>query len=78
MPPDVRDAILRSLVCGARGAGRFWCISFRARPCRICARSFGSVELEFEPLNVLPATLFLCAAVGGGFALYQRQRQGQP
>lgn len=60
MPAEVRKAILDSsyAVLSAHGAFLVYQFSRAARP--YLEQTFKQVELDFEPLNILPATLFYC------------------
>ena len=60
MPAEVRSSILEASyqALSARGAFLVYQFSNAARP--YLQQVFKSVELDFEPLNILPARLFYC------------------
>lgn len=60
MPAEVRSAILEASydALSRRGAFLVYQFSNAARP--YLQQVFKSVELDFEPLNILPARLFYC------------------
>lgn len=62
MPAEIRSAILESSyeALSRRGAFLVYQFSNAARP--YLQQVFKSVELDFEPLNILPARLFYCRA----------------
>ncbi len=60
MPAAIRDAILNESRAALGAQGHFLVYQFsRAALPHLC-RVFSKVELDFEPLNIPPASLFLC------------------
>lgn len=60
MPPQVRDSILQESHAALSAQGRFLVYQFSRAALPYLRSTFSEVELDFEPLNILPATLFLC------------------
>jgi phospholipid N-methyltransferase len=60
MPPAVRDAILQRSHAVLASGGQFLVYQFSRAALPYLRQVFSRVDLDFEPLNVLPATLFLC------------------
>jgi phospholipid N-methyltransferase len=60
MPPQVRDSILYESHAALSAQGRFLVYQFSRAALPYLRSTFSEVELDFEPLNILPATLFLC------------------
>jgi phospholipid N-methyltransferase len=60
MPPEVRDIILRKTHSVLDSEGAFLVYQFTRAVLPYLQRVFGSVQQEFEPLNVMPARLFYC------------------
>lgn len=61
MPPDIREAVLRASHAALKPSGAFLVYQFSRRVLPDLERVFDSVERRFEPLNILPAQLFVCA-----------------
>jgi phospholipid N-methyltransferase len=60
MPAQVRDAILQESHAALGAQGHFLVYQFSRAALPHLRRIFSRVELDFEPLNILPASLFLC------------------
>ena len=62
MPPDVRDAILRESrdILGSNGV--FLVYQFSRASLPYVRRFFAQVRVELEPLNIPPATTYVCRA----------------
>ncbi len=60
MPGDVRESVLRATKAALEPDGAFLVYQFSRRVLRDLERVFGPVERRFEPLNILPAQLFVC------------------
>lgn len=61
MPEELRESILRSTHAALRPDGRFLVYQFSGKVGPYLQKVFRHVRREFEPLNVLPASLFYCA-----------------
>lgn len=61
MPPAVREAVLHASRAALKPSGAFVVYQFSRRVLPDLERVFDSVERGFEPLNILPAQLFVCA-----------------
>jgi phospholipid N-methyltransferase len=60
MPRQLREAVLRASRDVLAQDGAFLVYQFSSRVRRDLERVFGSVSRRFEPLNILPAQLFVC------------------
>ena len=60
MPPQLREAILRKTRDVLDPDGAFLVYQFTRAVLPHLQQVFGSVQEEFEPLNVMPARLFFC------------------
>jgi len=60
MPAEVRESVLRATRAALGPEGAFLVYQFSTRVLRDLERVFGPVERRFEPLNILPAQLFVC------------------
>ena len=60
MPRELREAVLRASRDALAPDGAFLVYQFSSRVRRDLERVFGSVSRRFEPLNILPAQLFVC------------------
>lgn len=60
MPAEVRESVLRATQATLGPDGEFLVYQFSSRVRRDLERVFGPVERKFEPLNILPAQLFVC------------------
>jgi phospholipid N-methyltransferase len=60
MPPDVREAILRTTHAVLDPNGAFLVYQFTRSVLPHLEQVFDSVAVDFEPLNVMPARLFYC------------------
>lgn len=60
MPPEVRTAILESSYKVLSAQGGFLVYQFSRAALPYLRQVFKQVELDFEPLNILPASLFYC------------------
>jgi len=60
MPPSLREPILRSTCEALEPNGSFLVYQFTTRVLPDLRRIFRYVKRKFEPLNVLPAHLFIC------------------
>ena len=60
MPAEIRSAILESSYEAMSGRGAFLVYQFSSAARPYLQQVFKSVELDFEPLNLLPARLFYC------------------
>ena len=60
MPQEIRDSVLRATRSALHADGEFLVYQFSGRVRRDLERVFGPVERKFEPLNILPAQLFVC------------------
>ena len=69
MPAEVRESVLRASRDALAPDGAFLVYQFSARVRRDLKRIFGSVEQRFEPLNILPAQLFVCGRAAGAARL---------
>jgi hypothetical protein len=56
----VRESVLRATKAALEPDGAFLVYQFSRRVLRDLERVFGPVERRFEPLNILPAQLFVC------------------
>ena len=62
MPAAVRDEILRESRTALGTGGAFLVYQFSRASLPFLQRVFGSVRVGFEPLNIPPATTFVCRA----------------
>ena len=60
MPADVRSAILEASRAALKPQGRFLVYQFSRAALPFLQRVFSQVDVDFEPLNILPARLFYC------------------
>lgn len=60
MPAEVRDAIIAATYAVLRPGGRFLVFQYSPVALPAVRRVFDNVKLDFELLNILPATLFIC------------------
>lgn len=60
MPPDVRDAILRTSRVVLHPQGTFLVYQFSRKVLPYLQQVFGQVRRDWEPFNILPAQLFYC------------------
>jgi phospholipid N-methyltransferase len=60
MPPQVRASILHESHTALSAQGRFLVYQFSRAALPYLRSTFSQVDLDFEPLNIPPATLFLC------------------
>ena len=60
MPPELRDLILRKTHSVLDPDGSFLVYQFTRSVLPYLQQVFGSVRVDFEPLNVMPARLFYC------------------
>ena len=60
MPPEVRSAILDASYAVLSAHGSFLVYQFSRAALPYLQRVFKQVDLDFEPLNILPASLFYC------------------
>ncbi len=60
MPAAIRDAILNESRAALGAQGHFLVYQFSRAALPHLRRVFSKVELDFEPLNIPPASLFLC------------------
>ncbi len=60
IPAEVRERILRKTCDVLEPGGAFLVYQFSTRVLQDLKRIFGYVARRFEPLNVLPAHLFIC------------------
>ncbi len=60
MPAPIRDAILNESRAALGAQGHFLVYQFSRAALPHLRRVFSKVELDFEPLNIPPASLFLC------------------
>jgi len=60
IPPAQRERILRKTCAALAPGGAFLVYQFTTRVLEDLRRIFGYVARRFEPLNVLPAHLFIC------------------
>lgn len=60
MPPAVREVILRKTHAVLDPNGAFLVYQFTRTVLPYLQQVFGSVDQDFEPLNVMPARLFYC------------------
>ena len=60
MPADIRDSILQESHAALGAQGHFLVYQFSRAALPHLRRVFSQVELDFEPLNIPPASLFLC------------------
>lgn len=65
MPPEAREAILRTTHAVLHPDGAFLVYQFTRSVLPYLQRVFGLVQQDFEPLNVMPARLFYCRHEGG-------------
>ena len=65
IPAPLRERILRKTCAMLEPGGAFLVYQFSTRVLRDLKRIFGYVGRRFEPLNVLPAHLFICQPVTG-------------
>jgi phospholipid N-methyltransferase len=64
MPAALREQILRKTVAVLEPGGAFLLYQFSRRIMAELQRVFGYVGRQFQPLNVLPAHLFICQLTG--------------
>jgi phospholipid N-methyltransferase len=62
MPAPIRDAILHATRAALGDTGTLLVYQFSRASLPYVHRVFERVELDFEPLNILPATLYICRA----------------
>ena len=62
IPASLREQISGEPRAALEPGGEFLVYQFSARLFADLRRVFGKVERAFEPLNILPATLFVCTA----------------
>jgi phospholipid N-methyltransferase len=74
MPPELRDAILRTTHSVLEPSGAFLVYQFTRTVLPYLRQVFGSVDQDFEPLNVMPARLYYCRHHGDRTA----ERKGRP
>jgi phospholipid N-methyltransferase len=60
MPDDIRSGILNASHNALSAEGMFLVYQFSRASLPYLKQVFGRVELDFEPLNILPATLYYC------------------
>ena len=60
MPPTVRTTILETSRAWLKPQGAFLVYQFSRSSLPFLQRVFKRVDLDFEPLNILPATLYYC------------------
>jgi phospholipid N-methyltransferase len=60
LPPEVRDAVLKSTHDALKPGGKFLVYQFSGKVLKHLEQHFGEVQTEFELLNILPARLFYC------------------
>ena len=60
IPPVERERILRKTVAALEPGGAFLLYQFSKRSMEDLKRVFGYVGRRFQPLNLLPAYLFVC------------------
>jgi phospholipid N-methyltransferase len=63
IPAPVRESILRKTCAVLEPGGAFLVYQFSTRVLQDLKRIFGYVGRKFEPLNVLPAHLFICQPI---------------
>jgi phospholipid N-methyltransferase len=63
IPAALRERILRKTCAMLEPGGAFLVYQFSTRVLQDLKRIFGYVRRQFEPLNVLPAHLFICQPV---------------
>ena len=63
IPPPLRERILRRTHDVLEPGGAFLVYQFSTRVLRDLTRIFGYVGRRFEPLNLLPAHLFICQPI---------------
>lgn len=61
MPADLRESILQITRAVLEPTGALLVYQFSARVLPDLQHVFGRVERKFEPLNILPAQMFICA-----------------
>jgi len=64
MPPEAREAILRTTQAVLHPNGAFLVYQFTRTVLPYLQQVFGLVRQDFEPLNVMPARLFYCRKHG--------------
>ncbi len=60
MPPAIRQPILQNTREALSAGGSFLVFQFTTRVLPDLTRVFSYVKRKFEPLNILPAHLFIC------------------
>jgi phospholipid N-methyltransferase len=65
IPAPLRERILRKTCDMLEPTGAFLVYQFSTRVLRDLTRIFGYVGRRFEPLNVPPASLFICQPIAG-------------
>ena len=84
MSPELRSAILRTTHSVLDPNGAFLVYQFTRTVLPYLQQVFGSVDQDFEPLNVMPARLFYCRhyverpSENGGRGTNGRQKSHQP